>query len=546
MKGRHRARTGHWSRNRWRASSESEGGAIIVIFAAALVMIMVSVGFAVDLGNFTQRHQQTQDAADAAALSGAQQLGQGSSTSVVASSVENYVDMNDGYAPAPGSNVWDSCLASTIPSGFFPPAGSGEDCVTFGNIGNSDFLNNGSTVLTANVVHVVIPPEIVDYTFGRAAGLSSVHISSAASAAVESPGSNFILPVGLGTIAEDGGYWCIKGGHGGSTCPNSVAPGDEGLLISPRYRMFTGTSNSGNGTNNTGSVDMAIGIDHELNVYPHPDAPTIYCDADSSPASSHCGSALLNDTPPTFDDASMVYLESGNTGKTAVNGLVNGFTADSAQGGFTFSPRLAHPDGFEPTGTNQTSADPSGSPATPTLKASQSFGSSYTLNGREISWYLLNGWGSTGPTSLATTTYTACFGSITSAPATHNVDSSFWTSSDDTCLAGVLSADTATANAGAYSGGPIFSASIINSPRFGFVPVVANGSGGQSAMWQIVGFEAVYLDVINVQGNDLAADAWVFSPQLIQSNPAPPGAGLGVYLGGPFVTNLCSLAAGNC
>ncbi len=556
----------HWSRWRLRADRRGEDGAIVVIFAAALVMIMVFVGFAVDLGNFTQRHQQTQDAADAAALSGAQQLGQGSSTSVVAASVENYVDLNDGYAPAPGSNVWDTCPASTIPTGFTAPAtpdGSTQDCVTFGQIGNGRPV--GSTpVIAASVIHVVIPPEIVDYIFGRAAGLSSVHISSAATAAVESPGSTTILPVALGTVAENGGYWCIKGGHGGATCPNSIAPGDEGLLISPRYRTFTGTSNSGTGTNATGEVDLAIGLDHELNVYPGP-VSTVYCDADSSPASTKCGSATENDTASTYDLASEVFLESGNTANTAVNGLVAGFTADSAQGGFTFSPRLAHPDGYLPTGTNSATSDPPGSPATPTLGPGDAGYEGTTLNGRHISYYMLNegnGWGSTGPTSLATSTYTGCFGSNTSAPSTDNVNNPFWTTGNQ-CLAKCLAAWTTLANTGKYSnqtvpnclpspapstvtGGPIFSSSIIDSPRFGFVPVVANGGGGESAMWQIVGFAAVYLDVIDVQGKDLSADAWVFSPQLIQSNPAPPGAGLGMYLDGPYVTNLCSLAAGNC
>ncbi len=520
-----------WSRWRLRADRRGEDGAIVVIFAAALVMIMVFVGFAVDLGNFTQRHQQTQDAADAAALSGAQQLGQGSSTSVVAASVENYVDLNDGYAPAPGSNVWDTCPASTIPTNpilFTAPAGSGEDCVTFGQIRST----------TTNVIHVVIPPAIVDYTFGRAAGLSSVHISSAATAAVESPGSNTILPVGLKASAMTGGYSCIKGGHGGSNeCHNIVAPGDEGLLISPRYRTFTGTSNSGTGTNATGEVDLAIGLDHELNVYPGPSS-TVYCDADSSPASTKCGSATENDTPSTYDLASEVYLMSGNTANTAVNGLLGGFTADS----FTFSPRLAHPDWFQPTETNSATSDPAG----PTLGPGDDGYEGTTLNGRHVSYYMLYGWGSTGPTSLATGTYTGCFGSNTSAPSTDNVDNPFWTITDDECLAGVLTTATTAANAGTYTGGPIFSSSIIGSPRFGFVPVVANGGGGESAMWQIIGFEAVYLDYIHVQGQDLAANAWVFSPQLIQSNPAPPGAGLGSYLGGPYVTNLCSLAAGNC
>ncbi len=550
--------TGHVERrrSRWRlrADRQGEDGAIVVVFAAALVMIMVCVGFAVDLGNFTQRHQQTQDAADAAALSGAQQLGQlgqlgaaalTTALGALAASVENYVDKNDGYAPPLGSNVWDTCPTSSIPTSTIPPStiptpfatpptpnGSPQDCVSFGQI-RSD---------TTNVIHVVIPPEIVDYTFGRAAGLTNVHISSAATAAVESPGLNTILPVAISTLAGNGGYWCIKGGNGGSDCPNKVSPGDEGLLISPRYRTFINTPNSGTGNNDTGKVDLAIGIDHELNVYVGPPSAA-YCDANSSPALSACkkSGGSPNNSPPLFDLASEVFLLSGNTAITAIDGLLAGFYTDP----FTFSPRLAHPNWYQPTGTNSATSEPAG----PTLGTGDAGYEGTPLNGRQVSYYMLYDWGSTGPTSLANSTDSTCFPNTN--PVKQNVDSPVWTNTDDTCLAGVLSAATAAANAGTYTGGPIFSSSIIGSPRFGFVPVVVNGSGGESSMWQIVGFEAVYLDVIDVvstksHSKDLSAWAWVFSPQLIQSDPAPPGAALASYLGGPYVTNLCSLAAGNC
>lgn len=165
---------------------------MLVLFAVAATALMVLAALAVDLGNIAQRHQLAADAAQNAALVGAQMLGTASSESTVVGIVESALDANDAFAPPPGSPAWDDCGDATIPSGFAAPSGSGEDCITFATLSSAPAGGpppppppGGSTQSTSdgpNVVHVVVPPELVDYTLGRAGGLSSATVGSHATA----------------------------------------------------------------------------------------------------------------------------------------------------------------------------------------------------------------------------------------------------------------------------------------------------------------------------------------------------------------------------
>jgi hypothetical protein len=129
-------------------------------------------------------------------------------------------------------------------------------------------------------------------------------------------------------------------------------------------------------------------------------------------------------------------------------------------------------------------------------------------------------------------------------PATEAIDktsggANVW-EAGDTCLSSLIGADAASSSLV-----PMFTSEITSSPRFGFVPIIPLG-GGRDAQ-QIEGFMAVYLDLAFGSGSKVdSIMAWVFPLDLIQQSDLGPGGGIGAYLGGPYVTNLCSLAAGNC
>jgi Putative Flp pilus-assembly TadE/G-like len=515
-----------------------ESGQMLVIWTIALVGIVLFAALAIDLGNVGQVHQNAQNAADSAALSGAQLLVQGSSQANVVDSVETYVKNN--YPQMQASPDWDSC--GSPPSGYTGAAGA--SCISF----------------KGYAVHVQIPGQLVHFWLGQVGNAASgIGVSASATATAESPGSPLIVPIAISASAAGGGLQCIKGGKGGANCLNNLAPGNQGALDSPRLRVFTGAAESGHGGNNEVlEFDMAVGIDHNLNIY-NAGASNQYCDADAGTTGASLGkcngpgTTQYDSTSSSyFDLGSQSWLLSGGTQETE-NGLVDGDTGvdatDNPPKGFTLQPRFAHPDGFSVTGTNSATADPPDNPSQPYLASN--FGKNGTgikysgnLNGRFVSYYLENG---ANLPPLGQTVANTCFPGmdpkITALDVGWNpaLSTDAW-STDDGCLSSYLSNP-------AHLGKPIFSSDIASSPRFGFVPVVQDSCNGSSTFCEILGFEAIYFDLVNIQGNDASVAAWVFDPSYIENGPAPPGSGGGPFSGsGLYQINLCSIAvhSGGC
>lgn len=524
-----------------------ESGQIIVLWAVCLVCIVLFAALAIDLGNTAQIHQNAQNAADSAALSGAQQLAEGSSQTAVVASVESYITTNYPQMKTPPD--WTTCAGP--PSGFSAPGG--QNCISF----------NGF------IVNVVIPPQLVQYWLGPVGGVNGTNVAASATASAQAPGGQIILPIGITPAAAAAGLTCIKGGSQGSNCVNNItnSAGDRGPIENPRLRSFTGTKETGHGnSNDVLELDFAVGIDHNLNVYSS-SATTSYCDANvsiSSATASQCSTtasptagAYDSASSSTYDSSSIVWSLTGGTSNVE-NGLVDGDTGvDAPDGGFTLAPRFAHNPSYVATGTNSATTNPGGDPLTPYLGDKASDGISYAgnLDGVQISYYLESAHGApaAGQTEFDNTfgsnASTKCSGGANIDPTSVPVDKfttgknaqSVW-SADDTCF----TSDLTSASPPWGSGNPIFSSKIGSSPRFGFVPIVQNCGSG-AAFCQITGFMAIYFDYINIQGNNLSATAWVFNPNLIQDGPAPPGQGSGGFSGnGLFVVNLCSISKGNC
>ena len=513
-----------------------ETGAILVLWVVALTALLLFVALAVDLGNLGQTVRLSQNSVDSAALLGAQELGLGDAPATMVSDVETQFSQNYGGV----SWDWTAC---TEVSGFTYSVDSSnpaQDCIGY-----------GSTTTGSLVVDVVLPsnaPVGLTAFSNKVGGPSQVTVHTSAQASVQNPGGIAILPIGISSGAGGGGLTCIKGGNGNHSCPNNISPGDEGIVDSPRYRTFVGTANDGKGNNDTTKVDLAIGLDHSWLQYLSSFGNNYFCDSDGSgdAKANKCSPGSLDNvnSPLNYDSSSYIFPLSGNTASSVQDGLLDGFSSSSSSepnANCTFSPRLEHPDGWAAQATCGSVA--ANSPASPTITLDGN-----TLNGRQISWYMLNSEnGQTVPAQGATEFANAYPGVSTSAPGTDNVNSATWTASDNQTLSSDMSTQTQAASPQVW-----FSSSIAQSPRFAFVPVLSGCAGGGSSFCKITGFEAAYLDQILIQGSDVSVEAWIFSPKMIENGPAPPGPGSGGFSGGPFVVNLChetgmsGVLSGNC
>jgi Putative Flp pilus-assembly TadE/G-like len=514
-----------------------EGGAFLVIYALALVSILLFAALAIDLGNIVQTKQHTQNAADDAAVSAVGDLApiaSGSSASAqeqqTVDDVESFVHLN--YSSITSSD-WSTCPSNVLPPHVSVSAQS--NCIGFFNPQDA-----AANLSDPTGIAVVIPGQTVKYSFGKVGGLTQQGISAVAEASVQSPGAGFLLPFGYAP-AGGGGLECLKTGSGkkAAGCTGfAIGSGQFGVLDSPRYRIcFNACPATSPGAGNSSVVmgDITLGIDHRLNIFTS--QPDI-CDATSTPP--NCTG--YNSAAP-YDDANSASPLTGQTlndpGPALFNADQNAFTV----GGCVIdTPRFSHPDGFLASDSCQAD-NPSTGPAWPHMSSADTFGSNDAINGVHITSYLVGG--------TTNSYFTSCYngkgpGGVTPNPSVQAIDATVsgtnvWTGSattEDGCLSSAIQDMPAGSP-------PIFTSAIASSPRFGVVPVVtpANGRHGEA----IDGFLGVYFDMAFGTGKKVdAVDAWVFPLNLIQPASTGNGSGLGLYLGGPFVTNLCSLQAENC
>lgn len=552
-----------------------EGGQMLAILALALIMIVGFAALAIDLGNVGQSSRHSQNAVDLAVLSGAQILGTdqcagctgGADPSKVPNDFTAMVTAIEGYLTTNytgvDANGWDTCpgVAASGESiawlASYPNDSNGaQNCITFGTSpGSSQY----------NVVRVQLPPQLIRYFLGQAVGAGQgQNVSSVAYASVQTAAVFQGLPIGIGTDSAGSGYTCLKGGNGKASCTNGLPPSAQGIVVNPRYRVYTKAPDNGGGNNDAVELDLALGLDHGLQAYDN-SAANHYCDAKDSPATSQCPNADINNSTSSayWDLSSLIYLASGNTNNTVQNGLVCGDNSvDAPDSVGTMQARLAH-NATDAT-FNTTVANPGESAASPTISASLFCNSPITNNidGRQISCYLTSSCtapgGNVSPTGGGTTLYNYAYGPastcVTSSPnpSTTDVQNAVWTNGAS-CLASKLVADSTSAWSAVQAGStpaPDFPQSITSSPRFALVPVVPKNCTGMCKIqkdppFAPYGFAAAYLDEGFLQGNDFSIEAFVFSPFLVQGGPfIGGGAGTGKYNGGPFVVNLCSPTGG--
>ena len=178
---------------------------------------------------------------------------------VVVARVQDVAHKTLGITLTPAQ--WNSCSGITDPDLVDNPL-SGANCMT---------TNGARTQL-----QVRIPEQVLDATFGRAAGIDGYEHSAFAIAGVTSAGFGSVLPFGMPASAGGGdGYVCIKSGSGGTSvepCGGSSS-GNFGYVDFGHFgNVDVGTPvDCGNGGQRTRSANnMAVGVDHDLSRFNGP------------------------------------------------------------------------------------------------------------------------------------------------------------------------------------------------------------------------------------------------------------------------------------
>ena len=166
-----------------------EGGAVALLSALVVMVLMIVAAFVVDIGNTWMRRGQLQHQADTAALFAAEALPAADQASrlVVAKRVAYQIACDDS------SKVLlplQRQLDPTIPS--CPSSSTSSSLDTYAQ----KLLTTGMVTFPSTTqVQVVGPEARVDYFWAGATGVSSVRQSKSATAKVSSPGA--LLPIGM-------------------------------------------------------------------------------------------------------------------------------------------------------------------------------------------------------------------------------------------------------------------------------------------------------------------------------------------------------------
>ncbi|MGH9084603.1 MAG: pilus assembly protein TadG-related protein [Acidimicrobiales bacterium] len=223
----------------------SDKGVTVIFVALLLLVFMGFAAFAVDFGTVYSARRLDQNAADAAALAGAQELINGEAA--IAAAVIAYAEEDLG---ATGLD-WNSC---------------DDDDEAL------DDIVNGNNCITRDetLLRVKTPPRAVGAIFGRALGEDNYEHSAFAIAGLTPEGFGSVLPFGLFT--SNNGHLCLRTDNPStpvSPCAGSET-GDSGALNLGFYgSLILGTPEEGDcnpanggGTNGRLKNNIASGADH--------------------------------------------------------------------------------------------------------------------------------------------------------------------------------------------------------------------------------------------------------------------------------------------
>lgn len=249
------------------ARANDEGGFVLVLVALTMVVSLVFVAFAVDLGAGVSERRQDQTAADASVLAGVQAYPDGLVSAATTAMKQARVNIRQPFTDAQWKALWVGCVDASKPSDYTvsgtpldPTDASGTTMITTGCI----TFNTSRTRM-----RVRLPNMIVKTNFAGVIGVQQLSTSAVAEAEISGTG---VLPFGLLASAGSQSESCLMAtanGHDTTLPCNGSADGNFGSLDSPRYGnpQFGTTTQCTGGTNSGLVTNMIKGIDHQLDEY---------------------------------------------------------------------------------------------------------------------------------------------------------------------------------------------------------------------------------------------------------------------------------------
>lgn len=301
--------------------SGNEAGAILPIFALMIVVLLVFAAFTVDLGSAWAERRQDQTAADAAAMAaGLQYLSDDDSPSSdeLISIVIDYTSRNLPNPPTLAE--WQGCVDTDKPDEFYvsltSDGGVEYDCIS---------LRQESSAPTR--LRVQLPTRDVPTHFAALIGVDSIAVSAAAIVEIEWSQVAKVLPFSV--PAQPNLEECLgvpPNGHNDgeiAPCEDGTDSGNFGLLNSPwfgagppTYEYDTGDSCTESDYEGRTELNLALGLDHTIKVWPHDDPPPV--NADLKNENTYDG----QDTCTAIEDGSDPYVlitaQGTETGNAAV------------------------------------------------------------------------------------------------------------------------------------------------------------------------------------------------------------------------------------
>lgn len=518
-----------------RRPGKDEAGAVAVLFALTAALMFGVGALAVDLGNMYQRKAETQSQADLAALSAAPALGCAGAAPGACGSVavrhQNAVDKVRDYLKSNtklGQSGGLAALTSTM-------------------LTDGDLLNGEVTFPSDYSMKVVTPGARVDFTLAQAGnGGSSADVSASATVGVGTPGSLATLPMfAVGAGGCDYGSQTLTdpaNGHHVTSVPVLPAPlhdptqtSNATLTGADPFRFDAGVAgliDTVGGTHLSSVTEVEYFSDPKNN--PAPPAPVVPQSVISTDSS---GKTIANVTVPTAVTSYpgvwwiRTFSSSGNNGwspldqslpirigdgpiqcpSSVVSGNFGSLKlprTDSTPGNW-LAMNIAN--GIQPPGSLQATADAAEIPnCTPghagVVYSATTGGSAPVANTNCVDTdtgltanSTTQGLLASTPSRLGGKPTTSSVSGRNCAPgATNNTSRSAagYTFNNDTLTCFMTGAATslATIASPTYSGGAALDPAIFDSPRFVYVPVVAQDPGtGGSQHWSVVGMRAGFI-----------------------------------------------------
>lgn len=227
-----------------RPRRDDERGFTLVIFALSVVVLMIFVAFAIDIGAGLDERREDVSAADGSVLGSIVEIGDSAKVSKVVDLANSTLDESLTQGD------FNTCAGDT---GALTIVASGADCISFNT--------------TRTLMRVRIPTRALQY-FGGVAGLPDVEHSAAATARIFTGGFGGVLPFKL--LGGDSGHTCLRSDSGG-TSTEPCAGGTSGSFGEADFSVFSASACAGNSNpfndDDRLQFNTAEGVDHELGTW---------------------------------------------------------------------------------------------------------------------------------------------------------------------------------------------------------------------------------------------------------------------------------------